>query len=150
MSNVPRPSQLFPGLRAVQGFTLVEVLVAMAVIAIALVALLGSQARSIGRAGETAFLHLAPVLAANKLAEVEGGLAGTVDGTGDFAPDRPEYRWQLKVADPPVGTNARLRALTAFVRRVEVVVSRDGSPHSYALVAYIGRPPTAGSGEEGR
>lgn len=150
MSNVPRPSQLFPEFRAGHGFTLIEVLVAMAIIAIALVALLGSQARSIGRAGETAFLHLAPVLAANKLAEVEGGLVPSLDGAGDFAPERPEYRWQLKVADPPVGTSERLRALTAFVRRVEVVVSRDGSPHSYALVAYIGRARTAGSGEERR
>ena len=150
MNISQRPSHRFLGLRAAHGFTLIEVLVAMAVIAIALVALLGSQARSIGRAGETAFLQLAPLLAANKLAEVEGGLVAAVDGTGDFAPERPEYRWRMRVGGPPAGTSERLRTLTAFVRRVEVVVSREGNSSSYALVTYIGRARTAESGEEKR
>ena len=57
------------------GFTLLEVMIAVAVIAIAMVAVLGSQARSLGRAGQTSFDYLAPLLAANKLGKVEIGRA---------------------------------------------------------------------------
>lgn len=121
------------------GFTLLEVMIAVAVIAIALVALLGSQARSLGRAGETTFNTIAPLLASGKLAELEGGLLLPGDGEGDFSPLRPDYRWRVKVSDPFDGRREPLPGLAAQVLRVEVVVIREGTPFSYDLTSYLGR-----------
>lgn len=121
------------------GFTLLEVMIAVAVIAIALVALLGSQARSLGRAGETTFNTIAPMLASAKLAELEGGLVVPADGEGDFAPNRPEYRWRVSIRDPFDGRREPLPGLAAQVFRVEVVVIREGTPFSYNLTSYLER-----------
>lgn len=121
------------------GFTLLEVMIAVAVIAIALVALLGSQARSLGRAGETTFNTIAPMFASTKLAELEGGLLLAADGEGDFSPNRPDYRWQVTVNDPFEGRREPLPGLAAQVFRVEVVITREGTPFSYNLTSYLGR-----------
>jgi general secretion pathway protein I len=125
--------------RCPAGFTLLEVMIAVAVIAIALVALLGSQARSLGRAGETTFNTIAPMLASAKLAELEGGLSLQADGAGDFSPNRPDYRWRVRVSDPFKGRPEPLPGLAAQVFRVEVVVTREGVPFSYNLTSYLGR-----------
>lgn len=137
MPTVPRTTLYLHRFPA--GFTLLEVMIAVAVIAIALVALLGSQARSLGRAGETTFNGLAPMLASAKLAELEGGLLLPADGEGDFSPNRPDYRWRVKVSDPFDGRQEPLPGLAAHVFRVEVVVAREGTPFSYVLTSYLGR-----------
>lgn len=125
--------------RCPNGFTLLEVMIAVAVIAIALVALLGSQARSLGRAGQTTFNTIAPLLASTKLVELEGRLVLPADGEGDFSPNQPDYRWRVKVNDPFDGHREPLSGLAAYVFRVEVVVTREGTPFSYNLISYLER-----------
>ena len=82
------------------GFTLLEVMVAMAIIAIALTAVLGSQSQSVSLASEAKFKTTAPFLAQSKIAEIEvaeqDDLAG---GSGDFGEDFPGYTWELSVED---------------------------------------------------
>ena len=82
------------------GFTLLEVMVAMAIIAIALTAVLGSQSQSVSLASEAKFNTTAPLLAQSKIAEIEvaeqDDLAG---GSGDFGEDFPGYTWELSMED---------------------------------------------------
>ena len=82
------------------GFTLLEVMVAMAIIAIALTAVLGSQSQSVSLASEAKFNTTAPLLAQSKIAEIEvaeqDDLAG---GSGDFGEDFPGYTWEFSVED---------------------------------------------------
>lgn len=82
------------------GFTLLEVMVAMAIIAIALTAVLGSQSQSVSLASEAKFNTTAPLLAQSKIAEIEvaeqDDLAG---GSGDFGEDFPDYTWELSMED---------------------------------------------------
>ena len=86
--------------RKLFGFTLLEVMVAMAIIAIALTAVLGSQSQSVSLASEAKFNTTAPLLAQSKIAEIEvaeqDDLAG---GSGDFGEDFPGYTWELSVED---------------------------------------------------
>ncbi len=121
------------------GFTLLEVMIAVAVIAIAMVAVLGSQARSLGRAGQTSFDYLAPLLAANKLGELRAGLVPAAAGEGDFAPDRADFRWRLQVGEAFAPGREPVPGLSARVQRVEVLVTRSGTPYSYRLVSYEGK-----------
>jgi general secretion pathway protein I len=56
-----------------QGFTLLEVMVAMAIIAIAMTAVLNSQSQSISLASEAKFSTTATLLAQMKIAEMSRG-----------------------------------------------------------------------------
>ena len=53
------------------GFTLLEVMIALAVISIALMALLGSQSQGLSLANESRFNTTASLLAQGKMAEIE-------------------------------------------------------------------------------
>lgn len=147
-SRLPLTGQ--SGRFAAAGFTLLEVVIAVAIMAIALVVLLGSQATSLGRAGEASFHHLAPLLAANKLAELGAGVVPVADGEGDFAPDRPDFRWRLTIDEPEADGRQVLPELRAAVRRIEIVVTRKGAPWSYSLITAIPRNQAAMGGQEGR
>ncbi len=83
-----------------RGFTLMEVLIAMAILAIALVAVFRSQSQSISMATESRFLTTAALLAESKMAEAEtsSSLYNHVEN-GDFGSDYPEYVWRLEIGD---------------------------------------------------
>ena len=82
------------------GFTLLEVMVAMAIIAIALTAVLGSQSQGVSLASEAKFNTTAPLLAQSKIAEIEVAEADDLSGnSGDFGEDFPGYTWEFSVED---------------------------------------------------
>lgn len=81
-----------------EGFTLLEVMVALAVVAIALVALLTTQSRSITIVASSTLMTKSYLLAEKKLAELElAGYDGAVDGEGSFE-ENPELRWAQSVS----------------------------------------------------
>ena len=83
------------------GFTLLEVMIAVAIIAIALMAVLGSQSQGLSLAGESRFNRTATLLAQGKMAEVEAvkDQRDLSSGSGDFGDEFPGYTWQLSVQD---------------------------------------------------
>lgn len=82
------------------GFTLLEVMIATAIIAIALVAALGSQSQSVSLANEAKFATTVAFLAQKKMAELEAeDIKDVVSDTGDFGEDFPGYRWESEVDD---------------------------------------------------
>jgi len=82
------------------GFTLLEVTVAMAIIAIALTAMLSSQSQSLSLANEAKFSTTATLLAQSKMAEFETlKPEDLVSASGNFGEDFPNYYWEMKVSD---------------------------------------------------
>lgn len=83
-----------------KGFTLMEVMVAMAILAIALVSVFQLQSQSISMATDSRFLTTASLLAQSKMAEIEtqSPLSNKTEN-GDFGPDYPQYAWQLMIGD---------------------------------------------------
>ncbi len=82
------------------GFTLLEVMVAVAILAIALVSLIGSQSQSVSMAGLSRFDTTASLLARRKMTELTlADFDGLVNGEGDFGDEFPAYRWQAVVTD---------------------------------------------------
>jgi general secretion pathway protein I len=80
------------------GFTLLEVIVALSIIAIALTTLLVSQAQSLSLAGEAKFSTTAVLLAQHKMAELETTEADDlVADSGDFGEDFPDYFWETQI-----------------------------------------------------
>jgi general secretion pathway protein I len=82
------------------GFTLLEVMIATAIIAIALVAALGSQSQSVSLASEAKFATTVAFLAQKKMAELEVQDPKDLrSDSGDFGEDFPGYRWESEVDD---------------------------------------------------
>lgn len=117
-----------------RGFTLIEVLVALAVLAISLAAVINGISANVSNAAHLRDRTLAHWVAMNKVAEVQTGATfpdtGVTKGEALLA-ERAWY-WSMTVA----GTS------DANVRRfdVEVRTRQDGDQSLARLVAYIGRP----------
>ncbi len=78
------------------GFTLLEMMVSVTIIAIALVTLIGSQSQSVSIATISRFDTTASLLAREKMTELAlGGFDDLSSGDGDFGEDFPEYTWQV-------------------------------------------------------
>jgi len=75
-------------------------MVAMAIIAVALTAVLGSQSQSVSLASEAKFSTTAALLAQAKMAEMEARKPDDLTlASGDFGEDYPGYTWELTVGD---------------------------------------------------
>jgi general secretion pathway protein I len=117
------------------GFTLLEVMVALAIIATALVAVLGMQSQSLSLASETKFTTTAIFLAQHKMAQLEAqGPEEVSDDSGDFGEDFPGYHWSLSVSDV---TSVEPENASDYLRQLDLTVSwgEDG-PYHYSLRLY--------------
>lgn len=123
------------------GFTLLEVMVAMAILAISLVAALGSQSQSVSLAGEARFNTTAPLLAQMKMAEKELADPDELGSdSGDFGEDFPGYHWTMTAGNLTYpGAEEYLDRL----RRIDLVVSWGmNSLHKYSLRLYVVKQQT--------
>ncbi|MCX7634641.1 MAG: prepilin-type N-terminal cleavage/methylation domain-containing protein [Syntrophales bacterium] len=103
-----------------KGFTLLEVMIAMAILAIGLTAAYYSQSQSVSMAASARFMTTASLLAQGKMAEMEGNTAKEiVADRGNFGEDHPDYEWQLEVADSEMENLKRLK-LTVTNNRMTV------------------------------
>ncbi|HSL41031.1 MAG TPA: prepilin-type N-terminal cleavage/methylation domain-containing protein [Desulforhopalus sp.] len=135
MSRLCRAFFLTP-LENSRAFTLLEVMIALAIIATTLVTLFGSQARSLSLVVEAQFNNTAPLLAAGKLAELTAGDLPAADTEGDFGADFPGYRWQLTVADAVLEGLELPTGVADRLQRVELRLDGTAPGHSYTLVWY--------------
>jgi general secretion pathway protein I len=123
-SRSPVPCTLYPvpsAKRAAsrQGFTLLEVMIAMAILATVLVTVFYSQSQSIAMANESRARTTLALLAQSRMAEIEGRQnLSTGQTSGNFGDDFPNYSWTTTVTQPP-GPGS------SFLRKIEVTVVHD-------------------------
>jgi len=117
------------------GFTLLEVMVAMSIIAIALIALLASQSQSISIASEAKFSTTAALLAQSKMAEIETRTEDElIYDSGDFGDDFPDYSWEMEVQDV-VFTDEE--EFTDYLKQVDLTIYwGEGKQYQYSLRLY--------------
>ena len=112
------------GFRSHYGFTLLEILVTVAILSIAMVAILKANVQNLDALTRTRVASTASVLAASKLAEVEAaGAANWSEFQGDFGEDYPDFTWEVETA----GTE-----LEGLIR-VAVTVQRGGGTPGSAI-----------------
>ena len=100
------------GLGDSRAFTLLEVMVAVAILAIALVAILKANVQSLDTLVETRERTTASLLAASKMAEVEAaGAADWSEFQGDFGEDYPGYTWQVETGPTEVENLMRVAVI---------------------------------------
>ena len=114
------------------GFTLLEVMIALVIIATVLVALLGLQSRTINLSDRQQKVTQATMLAQEQMSEIE--LAGENSGRDDdgkFEEPFENYRWQTRFEPTPL----------AAVSMVTVTVAwgEPGSNEDVALTSFLFR-----------
>jgi general secretion pathway protein I len=89
------------------GFTLLEVMIALAIIGIALVTLIGLQTRTIQLAERQQRVTQATLLAQEKMTEIEidrQSLSGSGGREGQFDAPFELYRWAIELGPTPLPT----------------------------------------------
>lgn len=119
------------------GFTLLEVMIAVAVLAITLTVLFGSQSQSLSLATEAKFNTQASFLLETKLAEIDAGIVELYDDEGDFGEEYPAYRWKVEVSDADLAGPEFLQDLGRPMKHVVLTVFWLDSPYSQAIDYYI-------------
>lgn len=125
------------GLRK-QGFTLLEVMIAVAVIAIALVTLLASQSQTISFISEARFMTDAAMLAQKKITELTvAPFADVESDAGEFAAPYAAYRWTVEVKTL-VENDTGLSGIDEMLKSVQVTVSLpEDEQHAFTLHAIL-------------
>jgi len=120
----------------VSGFTLLEVMVAMAIIAIALTAVLGSQSQSVSLASEAKFNTTGSLLAQSKMAEIRlKKPEALLSDSGDFGEDFPGYTWQVTVNRIAFDN---LEDVSDYLRQIDLEISwGEDELYKYRIREYV-------------
>jgi general secretion pathway protein I len=116
------------------GFTLLEVMVAMAIMAIVLVSVYRMHSQTLTMNTAARFYTQAPMLAQSKLAQLEGDSSGIVAGdSGDFGDKFPGYTWSISTDE--VSSEA-LGEIAADLKRIDMRVSFNSDEYVYDVRTY--------------
>ncbi len=121
-------------LQADFGFTLLEIMVAVSIIAIVLASIYKMQAQTISMNYEARFYATAPLLAQFKMTEQETkSLEDLTGDSGNFGDDFPGYRWSMAVDDvesEALGNTAK------DLKKIDVTIFLNNDEFTYSLRTY--------------
>ncbi len=120
---------------AAAGFTLLEVMIAVAVLAITLTVLYGSQSQSLSLAAEAKFNTQAAFLLEQKLAELQSGKMDFLDGEGDFEGENSQFSWSVATEDHGISDPEIFTELNDL-KRAKVTIFWKESPFSFSVDYY--------------
>jgi len=108
------------------GFTLLEVMIAISILAIALTVLLGNQGQSLRLAEESRFAFTASLLMREKLAEFTVSEDDLFSTEGDFGEEYPGYFWSVEVNTPDFEDYPALLGAEQFIQQVDLKIFTAG------------------------
>ena len=116
------------------GFTLLEVMIAVSLIAIALVTLIGAQSQSVAIATGSKFDAMAALLAQRRMVELCLQEYGSVNnGEGDFGEEYPQFHWKAQVTELSEQETG-FEGTAGMLKAVDLTISIEGDPDlTYAL-----------------
>ncbi len=120
--------------RSSTGFTLLEIMVAMAIIATVLVTVYRMHAQTISMNFISRFQTTAPMLAKKVLTEIETKTVDNlVDDSGDFGKEFSDYKWQFSVKEVE---SDDLGEIAKDLKQIEVTVSLNEDEDVYTIRSY--------------
>lgn len=132
----PTPKEAHRSIRhmGAQGITLLEVMVALGIAAIVLVAVYRLQTQTIAMESITRFHTQAPLLAERLLADIELLAPNYPSGdSGDFGDDYPGYTWSFETrdVDTPVDNDGR-----ALLKQIDLRIALNDDEDRFTLRTY--------------
>lgn len=118
------------------GFTLLEVMVAMAILAIGLTVLYSSQSRSLFVADISDFTATSSLLGAMQMAEILQSSDQSRSASGDFGERYPGYIWRFQT-DQAEGAAELIPASAAdSLQRIELNITDTRRSETFTMVRY--------------
>jgi general secretion pathway protein I len=118
-----------------RGFTLLEVMVALSIMAIVLMSVYRLQSQTVAMSIESRFYTQASLLARSALNRFEQSTEREFTSSqGDFGRDYPGYQWKITVEDAP--SVALGRDISRDMKRIDVLVTLNNSEFSYGFRTY--------------
>jgi general secretion pathway protein I len=119
---------------ASNAFTLLEVMVAMAIMAIVLVSVYRMHSQTLTMNTASRFYTQAPMLGQSKLAQLETGSSGLASGdSGDFGDKFPGYSWNVTVEEVAIEA---LGEVANDFKKIDLTVSINNDEYIYSIRAY--------------
>jgi prepilin-type N-terminal cleavage/methylation domain-containing protein len=116
------------------GFTLLEVMVSLSLIAIVFSVLFKLQTQTVELSESNKFNSIAPGLAQELLAQVEQDLPNWAHSEGEFGPDFPGIRWQTEITESEFETFDGISdALKNRFKQIRVTISDQNQKRTYSL-----------------
>ena len=117
-----------------RGFTLLEVSVAVFIIAIVLLAVYRLHSQTLSMNFSAQFYTTAPMLAQKKLAEIEmTELSELSDESGEFGEDFPGYTWQFAIGD---FESELLKTVADNLKKIDLKISFNQGELEYSVRTY--------------
>ena len=120
------------------GFTLLEVMVALGIMAIVLTGVYRLQAQTLSMSLESRFYAQAPLLARSALTRYEETARREqrplATDQGDFGREFPGYAWKITVDEAP--SQALGADISRDMKRIQVLVSLNGGQYVYGVQTY--------------
>ena len=131
----PRYFKNLPGFTgSAFGFSLFEVMIALAVMSIVLVSVYRMHSQSLAMNTEARFYTLAPLLAQNKMAELEAlSSDGFMDNSGDFGEQYPGYSWRTSLVDV---SSEVLGEVADDLKQIDLTISYNDNQFLHSLRTY--------------
>jgi general secretion pathway protein I len=118
-----------------RGFTLLEVMVALGIMAIVLTGVYRLQSQTVAMSVESRFYTQASLLARSALNRFEKTSDGEFTSSeGDFGNDYPGYQWKISVETVPSVTLGK--EISMDMKRIDVRVTLNHGEFSYGFRAY--------------
>lgn len=117
------------------GFTLLEVMVALGIIAVVLMSVYRLQTQAIAMSMESRFYTQAPLLARSALTRFEESIERQMaTSQGDFGREYPGYEWKITVDDT---VSAALGPdISKDMKRIDVRVTLNNGEYTYGFRTY--------------
>lgn len=116
------------------GFTLMEVMVALAVVAISLMAIYRMHGQTLFMDQRSRFDTVATLLARQKLAEIDTGNPDDLINTeGDFGDDYPGYTWRIESENV---VSDLLKEDGPVLKRIAITIAYGDEDAVFTLITY--------------
>lgn len=116
------------------GFSLLEILVAMSIIAIVFLSIFKMHKQTISMNQAVMFYTIAPLLAQNKIEELElKSVYDSIYDSGNFGDNYPGFRYNISIDD---ADSEFLGDVAGDLKKIDVTVFTDIEEFSYSLRAY--------------
>jgi general secretion pathway protein I len=122
-------------IRSCKGFTLLEVMVSVAIIAIVFVSILKLQGQTILMNETIRFYTIAPLLADEKISDIKLNPSNfELSSSGDFGDEYPGYTWKVQVEEMKIDV---MESPQLTLKKIDVFISLNNDELKFFLSHYL-------------